>query len=242
LSIALGYGAGAGIGYITVPGTNASAEYTYATGANATALGHYASTLGDNSTALGYGASTAATDANAMQLGSSSGLSTLRSRVPLTVTSDERDKADIAPIPAALDFLSMLTPIQYVDNQREKYIPDREALGGEDRALLDAYGMCGYDREAHAAGAKKGERKRAGISAQQIVRALEAASGTADYANIVNDSLHDVGGAAPEGVESKLTVAYASLVPFLVRAAQELAEKVKALEGAPAAAEGGSGQ
>jgi hypothetical protein len=42
-------------------------------------------------------------------------------------------------------------------------------------------------------------------------------------------------------VESKLTVAYASLVPFLVRAAQELAEKIAALE-AKAAAEGGGGQ
>jgi hypothetical protein len=180
--------------------------------------------------ALGWGAQVPQADANTIQLGSASSLATLRCRVALTVTSDERDKTDIEAIPNAIGFISALTPITYADNQREKYIAPASELPDADKELLDQYGMCEYDRAAHATGAKKGTRRRVGLSAQQIVSAMEAAYGSADYGNVVNDNLHDVGGEAEAGVESKLTVAYTNLVPFLIKAVQELSEKINILE------------
>jgi hypothetical protein len=205
---------------------NASGEYSIAIGEQAKADSSY-------SIAFGPYSSVASSEKNTVQLGGSGYVSVLRCTVALTVTSDERDKTDIAPIESALGFLSALEPIQYADNQREKYIPSEEDLSEHDKELRSKYGMCNYDKQAHARGDKKGERKRVGISAQQIVEALNATYGTSDYANLVNDNLHDVAleeGGLPEGVESKLTVAYSNFVPFLVKGIQELSEKNAALE------------
>jgi hypothetical protein len=253
-AVALGYGAKAAKIGSTAIGHNANVNGLY----YSTALGYGANVYGNNSTALGFFAGTASADENCMQLGNASSLATLRCRVSLTVTSDERDKADVTPIENSLAFVKRLEPISYKDNQREKYISYQETLAGvtgeeggelsekekleklspEERAFCEAeiekyrkYGMAEYDREAHAAGTKKGARTRAGVSAQKTVEALEAVYGTADVANIVNDNLHDVEEELPEGVESKLTVAYDRFVPFLIGAVRELAERVEALEG-----------
>ena len=249
-STALGRTANASGNYSTALGRVANASGNYSTalgqganasGVNSTALGWASTASGDNSTALGatatasggnstaLGRAAVCANANGMQLGNASSLSSLTCGVDLTVTSDERDKADITPIAdGALDFLQKITPIQYVSNKRELYI-DEENLSDEDKEKKAKYGLCAYDAEAHSAGEKKGERLRVGVSAQETQQALEDIYGTADYANLVNDNLHDFDD-IPEDVESQLAVDYAAFTPFLIKALQELAARVEELE------------
>lgn len=189
-----------------------------------TAIGFSSVVRGNNSTAIGRSAVISEAETNTIWLGSS-GISALKCAVNLTVTSDIRDKTDITNIDNSLQFISKLRPIQYVRNPRTEYIPDEETRSEEDQELLNKYGLCSYDKEAHAAGTKKGERKRVGLSAQEVQQALEEVYGTADYANIVSDNFHDINkqrNPIPEGVENQLTVGYSEFVPFLIGAIKEL--------------------
>ena len=168
----------------------------------------------------------------------------------MTVTSDERDKTDIVQISKGLDFINALEPIQYVSNLRSHYIEKEkqmievvdeetgeivdtkeiEVLSEINQENLDKYGLCEYNRAAHAAGLLKGERKRVGLKAQNIQKALENVYGTADYANIVNDNFHDLTEPPPEGVESQLSVAYDIIIPFLIDAVQSLSKDIEELK------------
>ena len=167
-----------------------------------------------------------------MQLGSSSSLSALRCKVNLTVTSDKRDKTDIEGITDALAFVERLNPVTFVSNDREYYISDEDKKGETFRT----YGMCEYDHVSHAAGTKKGERRRCGLLAQEVVEAMQSVYGTDNYANIVNDNFHDLA-EKPSDVENKYTLAYANLVPFLIGAIKELNAEIKVLEAEIAALE-----
>lgn len=218
-STALGIGA-------TVSGNSSTALGASATvsGNLSTALGASAIVLGNSSTALGYSAQVSSTESNTMQLGNSS-LSALRCQVNLTVTSDKRDKTDISNITSALEFINKLNPVTFVSNDRVNYISESDKESENYRK----YGMCEYDRIAHAAGTKKGERRRCGLLAQEVVEAMQSVYGTDNYANVVNDNFHDLTD-KPSDVENKYTLAYANLVPFLIGAIKELNAKIKALE------------
>ncbi len=194
----------------------------------ALALGTGAKAESTSSGAIGDMSRVDASSPNTMQLGANTTLSALKCRVNLSVTSDERDKSEIAPIENALEFIKKIEAIQYVDNDRKKYLPEK--LTEKDEALISKYGLCGcYDTEEYAAGTKKGSRKRVGVSAQNVGAALCEVYGSSDYANLVNDNLHDVEN-IPEGVESQLTVAYANFVPFLIKAISELSSEIDALQ------------
>ena len=219
LSTAVGNGASAAEGSSTALGTSASAV-----GNSSTALGNGASAGAYGSTALGYAASVDISSENTIQLGSSE-LSALRCQVNLTVTSDERDKTDINNITNALPFLEKLNPVTFVSNDRVNYISEEDKQSENYRK----YGMCDYDRVAHAAGTKKGERRRCGLLAQEVLAAMQEVYGTDNYANIVNDNFHDLAD-KPTDVENKYTLAYANLVPFLIGAIKELNAKIKILE------------
>ena len=218
-SAALGYYARATGQYSTVLGNQSTAS-----GEHSTALGYFTYAAGDGSTAIGAGASLASSLSNTMLLGGS-GLSALRCAVNLTVTSDKRDKTDIEDITDALAFVERLNPVTFVSNDRESYISDEDKKGETFRK----YGMCEYDRASHAAGTKKGERRRCGLLAQEVVEAMQSVYGTANYANVVNDNFHDLE-QKPSDVENKYTLAYANLVPFLIGAIKELNAKINALE------------
>ena len=198
---------------------------TTASSTASTALGYNAEASSTASTALGYNAIVPNTDRRTMQLGSTT-LSALRCAVNLTVTSDKRDKIDIASIADALAFVERLNPVTFVSNDRVEYISDEDKKGETFRK----YGMCDYDRIAHAAGTKKGERRRCGLLAQEVIAAMQVVYGTDNYANIVNDNFHDLT-EKPSDVENKYTLAYANLVPFLIGAIKELNAKIKELEG-----------
>lgn len=193
------------------------------------ALGCSTKALGDYSVAIGYNAQTS--NANSIQLGDASNLSSITAKVSITTTSDERDKTDITEIEdSALAFLNKIKAIRYVFNGRKLYIDD-ENLSDEEREKLSKYGMCAYDKEAHAQGTKKGSRVRVGVSAQNIQQALIDVFGDSGYANLVNDNLFDYDpDEIPDGVESQLAVNYEGFIPFLIKAVQELDARVKELE------------
>lgn len=217
-SIALGYQANASNSSSIAFGSDAIAS-----GSSSIALGTNSDASGNGSIAIGAGATVTSAAPYTMQLGDD--LSALRCKVNLTVTSDERDKTDIASITDALAFVERLTPVTFVSNDRVEYISDEDKKGETFRK----YGMCEYDRIAHAAGTKKGERRRCGLLAQEVVAAMQTVYGTDNYANIVNDNFHDLQ-EKPSDVENKYTLAYANLVPFLIAAIKELNAKIKRLE------------
>lgn len=238
-AIAIGSGARTFTGNSISIGHNASGCYAGsvalgkeagANGAYAVAIGCYATSGGFKSTALGAEANTNTNDTSVMQLGSTT-LAALRCAVYLSVQSDIRDKIDITPISdGAIELLEKITPISYFRNPRTAYI-DMENLSETDAENRRKFGLCEYDRESHAAGEKKGSRRRVGVSAQAVQEALEEVYGSSSYANIVNDNLYDVDPAEiPDGVENQLTVNYEGFIPFLIKAIQELSTRVKELE------------
>lgn len=195
------------------------------------AIGDNANVQASFSIAIGHNATTS--NANSIQLGDNANLSSITAKVELTVTSDERDKIDIKPIDyGAIKFLNKIEPITYHSNQRILYIDNDENLSEEDKENKSKYGICNYNRKEHAKGTKKGSRLRVGVSAQGVQKALEEAYGTSSYANLVNDNLFDFNkDEIPEGIESQLAVNYPGFVPFLIKAVQELSQRLDKLEG-----------
>lgn len=224
-SIAIGYNSNTGgngtiaIGY----GSTTFAYRGIAIGASTNAAANY-------SVALGSGAVT--TNANSIQLGDAVNLSSITSKVELTVTSDERDKINIEPIDyGAIDFINQIEPITYLSNQRILYIDNDENLSEKDKENKYKYGLCNYNKKEHQSGTRKGSRKRVGVSAQQVQKALQNVYGSSSYANLVNDNLFDYDQSEiPEGVESQLAVNYPGFVPFLIKAIQELSQRLEKLE------------
>lgn len=219
-------------------GVNCSADYSIAIGAStqanrtSIAIGDSTRATHDCSIAIGYSAITTAE--NGIQLGNNNTTS-LKCKVNLTVTSDERDKTDIEDLDNnALDFINALRPITYVFNDRQKYIPEREDFTEQDKENLAKYAFVNYDKEAWKQGTKKGTRRRVGVSAQNLLEQLDKYYHSDNYANIVDDNFHDFTdeerAVIPEGIENQLTVAYANLIPFLIKSIQLLSAKNKEFE------------
>jgi hypothetical protein len=103
------------------------ALYFNTTGSNNTAIGASAGatgtndlTTGSNNTVIGYNsAASSATVSNEITLGNSS-IATLRCQVTsITSLSDARDKANVTPIAAGLDFTNQLKPVAFTWNMRD---------------------------------------------------------------------------------------------------------------------------
>lgn len=238
-SVALGFSANASSQSSTALGIYANSSgtasiavgyFTNASGVMSSAIGYSATSNGNYSTAVGSGAVISSTETSTIRLGGDD-VSALKCKVNLSVTSDIRDKANIQAMNNCLNFINELTPIQYVGNPRSYYFPDPENRTEEESQLLSTYGMCHYDKEAHAAGTKKGSRKRVGLSAQEVVKALIDIYGTSDYANLVNDNFHDIPeNERPTDIENQLTVSYSEFIPFLIGCIKELDQKCQVLQ------------
>lgn len=219
-----------GIGWNANVGNNGSiaiGKNTMVNGAHSVVLGAFSNTSTAFSVALGYQA--VCTSGNTIQLGNASSLSKLSCRVNITVTSDERDKTDIVDVEgSATEFLKKIRTVQYVYNHRELYI-DNENLSEKDREKKSKYGLCEYNTIAHKKGTKKGTRKRVGVLAQNVQQAMKEIYGSTSYANIVDDNFFDLDD-VPDDVENQLSVNYSGFVPFLIKAIQELSERLDALE------------
>jgi len=230
---AVGNGATADSGYATAIGTNSGAHSgrSLAVGYNAnvgngaqcaTAIGNAAGAHREGCTAIGDGATIPSSWSGERHMVLGHNLSSLQSNVYLTLLSDERDKTDIAPIAGALEFIKAVNPVQFVFNSRDDYAIPKDELTEEQRELKHQYGIttASYDREAHQEGTLKGDRKRAGVIAQQVQEVMLRLFGSDNYADIVNDNLY--GQDLPDGVENRLSVNMSGFVPFLISAVQEL--------------------
>ena len=135
----------------TASGLNAL--YSNTTGYNNTASGFQAgygvgtnsNTTGNNNTFIGnesVGASSTAS--NTITLGNSA-IGTLRCQVTtITALSDARDKTDITPLPAGLDFVKALSPVAFIWNRRDggkTGVPDTGFIAQE---LLKAQETTGH--------------------------------------------------------------------------------------------------
>jgi hypothetical protein len=96
-----------------------------------------ANTTGNNNTFIGFEAvGASATASNVITLGNSS-IATLRCQVTtITSLSDERDKKDIAPLNAGLDFLTKLRPVSFKWNTRDGAKVDIDDAGFIAQELL----------------------------------------------------------------------------------------------------------
>jgi hypothetical protein len=94
------------------------------------------------------------------------------------------------------------------------------------------YGLGDYDKEQHKLGTKKGSRNRVGLLAQDVLDNIIKHYGSDNYANIVNDNLYNKRekGEDLTNVESKLTLAYENLIPFLIKAIQEQQNEINKLK------------
>lgn len=104
-------------------GIGVTALNAITSGTNNTAVGNTAGstlTTGANNTLLGNGAAaTSATVSNEITLGNSS-IATLRCQVTtITSLSDARDKTDIQPLNAGLEFVEALNPVSFTWNMRD---------------------------------------------------------------------------------------------------------------------------
>jgi hypothetical protein len=113
--------------------TTAIGSGANAYGTRSTAIGYGAGSstqLGENSTAIGNLAQPSSNDVtNEFTLGNSS-IATLRCQVTsITALSDARDKKDITPLNAGLDFVSKLKPVAFTWNMRDGGKVDIEDTG-----------------------------------------------------------------------------------------------------------------
>jgi len=124
---AIGYGSL----YSTTGGYNvaygAESGYDVSTGEYNTIIGHQAAnsgtndlTSGSNNTLIGYqSAASSSSVSNEITLGNSS-ISSLRCQVQtISSLSDERDKTNIEPLQAGLDFVERLKPVSFTWNMRD---------------------------------------------------------------------------------------------------------------------------
>ena len=126
-------------------------------------------------------------------------------QVDWTVASDERDKTDFTDLNLGLDFVKALEPVTYKWDKRSKYAEE-----GDDLAAIT------HD------GTHKEDWLDVGFKAQ-AVEALEKAAGytISDKTNLITSLTED---------GKQYGLQYSKFVPILVKAIQELSEKVKELE------------
>jgi len=185
------------------------------TGSDNTAIGYSAMngcTTGAGNIAIGDYAGTSSspynvtTQTNKVVMGNNS-VGGAYIKVSWSVTSDERDKADITEMSNGLDVVKNITPINYVWDTRSDYFTYEEDEDGNEVVVKNP-----------SDGSKKDiGNLRTGFSAQNVKAALDAVG---YQGNSVVDS---------EDPEN-LKVTETNLIPFLVNAVKELSAKVETLE------------
>ena len=184
------------------------------TGSANTAIGfsaHGAASLtGDNNTCIGYNAGVDAnfnfgsnTSASNRVVIGDNGITNAYIKVSWTVTSDERDKTDFAPLTQGLDVVDAIETYTFkFDNRSSYYVYD------EDRNVID---------KPEPDGTHKTERTFVGFKAQQVEQVLNSA-GFPENIAVDNED--------PENYKMKET----ALIPLLINAIKELKQRVETLE------------
>ena len=192
-------------------GSNASAN-----GSGRSAFGGYATSTADNQIRIGNTTNTIV-DGNGT-----------------AITSDKRDKIDIEDNDLGLDFILKVPTKKFRKNPRELYFKREEAkpavlddkgniiepekLGG--RLITDEKHRPLYDEKAHEKGEKKGSRYHRGVIAQEI----ESLFDPMDFSAVKRTTVKD------KNAFDEYSINYTEFIAPLIKAVQELSEKVKQLE------------
>jgi hypothetical protein len=190
--------------------------YSYAA-EESVAVGNEAWAKGDNCIAIGNLAGTSSSpheileaESNRVVIGDDN-ITNAYIKVSWTVTSDERDKADIIPMTYGLNVIENISPINYVWDVRTNYWEKTEEES-KGRGLNEV--ITKHDSDGSK---KQSGNLRTGFSAQNVKAALDA---VAYEGNSVVDSTDP----------DNLKITETNLIPFLVNAVKELSAKVEALE------------
>ena len=200
----------------TAIGSTALNSQTTATGN--TAIGYAAITNSANySNIVGLGAQTEVTGNNQVQLGKSN--TTTYAYGAVQNRSDVRDKADIRDTQLGLKFISSLRPVDFKWDMREDYRPDPlpgNATEEERAAHLESAKLANITHD----GSKKRNRYHHGLIAQEVKAVLDAQG--IDFGGYQDHKI--------AGGDDVLSIGYDELIAPLIKAVQELAARVAALE------------
>ena len=164
---------------------------------------------GSNNTIIGYNATAASTNtSNSVTLGNSS-ITSLRCAVTsITSLSDERDKKDIVDLEYGLDFVNELRPVKFVWDTRPEPVPVDVPVDDEGNPL--PVGPSGKHGIIDS-----------GFVAQEVMALEDSLPGSHEVLQLTFRE-------NPEKLETSMS----RIIPVLVKAIQELSEKVTALENA----------
>jgi hypothetical protein len=166
-----------------------------------------------NSAGLGY--NSRVSGSNQVQLGNSS--TTTYAYGSIQNRSDERDKADIADTSLGLDFISKLRPVEYRWDYREDYFTDSE---------ITTENTDGEQRQETVLsptvkdGSQKRNRLHQGLIAQEVKAVMDDLG--VEFGGYQDHSLNG-------GTDVK-SIGYQELIAPMIKAIQELSEKIKVLE------------
>lgn len=130
-------------------------------------------------------------------------------------TSDERLKTDIAPVPLGLAFVRDLQPVAY------RWTSGGNAVVRERVADPDPKGETADEISVDRAVPRPGGRTHYGLLAQQVRQTLDA-HGVGDFAGWTLADKDDP--------DSEQGLRYDQFIPILIRAVQDLAERLDAVE------------
>jgi hypothetical protein len=242
----------------TIVGTEALGQMTTGGGTNTTAIGYQSLlslTSGDNNTAIGasclstagtvvncfgIGASAQVTGSNQGQLGDSS--VTTYAYGAVQNRSDARDKADIRDTKLGLSFINTLRPVDFKWDYRDDYrlnvdtapkppkLPNVKAGKLEQEAYQAALVVFNEQKikweEANKLsnvvrdGSKKRNRYHQGLIAQEVKSVCDAAG--IEFGGFQDHKI--------AGGDDVLSIGYGELVAPLIKAVQELSNKIAILE------------
>jgi hypothetical protein len=197
------------------------------TGTLNTAIGLLALQSGNYSQSSGVGYNAQVTGSNQVQLGNST--ATTYAYGAVQDRSDVRDKADIRDTTLGLDFVNALRPVDFRWDYREDYRPFAPTLPAQDASAEEkaAYkaALNKWQEDVKLAnithdGSKKRNRYHHGLIAQEVKAVLDAQG--LDFGGYQDHSI--------KGGDDVLSLGYEELIAPLIKAVQELAARVAALE------------
>ena len=175
----------------------------------------------------GFGFNAQVTGSSQVQLGNSATTTYVYGTVQNR--SDLRDKADVRDTVLGLDFIKALRPVDYKWDMREDYRPERPAdlqadATDEERAAhrqeVEAWIEACKHENIVRDGSKKRNRYHHGLIAQEVKETLDSLG--IDFGGYQD---HKVAGGG-----DVLSIGYDELIAPLIKAVQQLSEKVEILE------------
>ena len=185
---------------VTANNSNAIGYLSSISGANSVAVGTSTSVTSDNSVAIGYQASVASD--NEISIGNTS-IATIGGIVNWTATSDGRFKTQVKEDIPGLNFISDLRPVSY-------------NLNGE---LIEKFYGKEIPEELKAAYAAQKEVRYSGFIAQEVQASAEKFNYEFSGVKVPKNAENDIYG-----------LRYAEFVVPMVKAIQELEDRVESLE------------